>query len=224
VVQRLRKAIAQGHLAVGEHLLSERELCEQLGVSRTVVREAIRVLASQGILTVRQGRRAVVATDLSTASLRPMRQLIEDTARETFGDVLDTRLILEEAGAERAARKATEADISAMAAALDGIRLAPAGSDGAHDAHTAFHMAIARASHNQFLASMVESLIESHLAHDPRRAASAEEPDDLPLLPTGYEAHAKIFRRIRDRSEVGARRAMHEHLIVTMHNHPDLSR
>src|SRR5690349_2728434 len=89
VVQRLRKAIAQGHLAVGEHLLSERELCEPLGASRTVVREAIRVLASQGILTVRQGQRAVVATDLSTASLRPMRQLIEATARETFGDVLD---------------------------------------------------------------------------------------------------------------------------------------
>src|ERR1700730_3147730 len=94
-VQRLRDAIAQGHLMVGEHLPSERELGEQLGVSRTIVREAIRVLASQGILTVRQGRRAVVAADLSTASLRPMRQLIVDTARETFGDVLDARLILE---------------------------------------------------------------------------------------------------------------------------------
>src|SRR5689334_19254307 len=107
VVQRLRDAIAQGHLAVGERLPSERELCEQLGVSRTIVREAIRVLASQGILTVSQGRRALVGADLSTAHLRPMRQLIEDTARETFGDVLDARLILEVAGAERAAQKAT---------------------------------------------------------------------------------------------------------------------
>jgi GntR family transcriptional repressor for pyruvate dehydrogenase complex len=223
VVQRLRNAIAQGHLAVGDRLLSERELCEQLGVSRTIVREAIRVLASQGILTVRQGRRAVVATDLSTASLRPIRQLIEDTARETFGDVLDARLILEVAGAERAAKKAGEADISAMAEALEGLRSAPAGSGAAHRAHTAFHAAVARASHNLFLASMVESLIESHLAHDPRRA-SPPEPEDLPLLPLGYEAHHRIFRPIRDHSVAGARRAMHEHLIVTIHHHPDLHR
>ncbi|MDB5077032.1 MAG: transcriptional regulator, GntR family [Chloroflexi bacterium] len=222
VVQRLRNAIAQGRLAVGEHLLSERELCEQLGVSRTIVREAIRVLASQGILTVRQGRRAVVATDLSTASLRPMRQLIEDTARETFGDVLDARLILEVAGAERAATKASEADIAAMAEALEALRSASAGSDTASRAHTAFHAAVARASHNNFLASMVESLIESHLIHDPRRASAAEVPEDLPLLPVGYEAHARIFRPIQAHSVAGARRAMHEHLNVTIHHHPDL--
>src|SRR5881628_911097 len=80
VVQRLRDAIAQGRLVVGEHLPSERELCEQLGVSRTIVREAIRVLTSQGILTVSQGRRAVIAADLGTAMRRPMRQLIENTA------------------------------------------------------------------------------------------------------------------------------------------------
>ena len=86
VVQRLHDAITRGQLVVGEQLPSERELCEQLGVSRTIVREAIRVLASQGILTVSQGRRATVAADLRTARLQPIRRLIEETARETFGD------------------------------------------------------------------------------------------------------------------------------------------
>src|SRR5438132_6656390 len=125
VVQRLRDAIEHGYLTVGEAVPSERELCEQLGVSRTIVREAIRVLASQGILTVQQGRRAVVAADLSTASLRPMRQLIVDTARETFGDVMDARLILEVASAERAAQKAGPEDLAAMEAALEALRTAP---------------------------------------------------------------------------------------------------
>jgi DNA-binding FadR family transcriptional regulator len=69
VVQRLRDGIAHGHLAVREHLPSERRL--------------------------------------NTASLRPMRQLIVDTARETFGDVMDARLILEVASAGRAAQKAS---------------------------------------------------------------------------------------------------------------------
>src|SRR5581483_3502309 len=144
VVQRLRDAIAQGHLAVGERLPSERELCEQLGVSRTIVREAIRVLAAQGILTVRQGRRAVVTADLSTA-LRPLHELIDAAARQTFEDVMDARLILEVAAAERAAHKASADDIAAMAAALEALRGAPAYSDHADQAHAAFHCAVAHA-------------------------------------------------------------------------------
>lgn len=56
VVQRLRDAIAQERPAIGERLPSERELCAQLGVSRSIAREVIRVLPAQGILTVRQGR------------------------------------------------------------------------------------------------------------------------------------------------------------------------
>ncbi len=221
VVQRLRDAIAQGRLAVGERLPSERELSEQLGVSRTIVREAIRVLASQGILTVRQGRRAVVTADLSTAYLRPMREMIAATARQTFADVMDARLILEVASAERAADKATAADIAAMAAALEALRVAPPHSEAAQQAHAAFHCAVAQASHNLFLARMVESLIDSkaalHLPGDPAGAVI-----DAPLLPIGYEAHTRIFRPIRDRRRAAAQRAMRDHLSVTIQHHPGL--
>src|SRR5579883_370593 len=220
VVQRLRDAIAQGHLAVGERLPSERELGEQLGVSRTIVREAIRVLASQGILTVRQGRRAVVDADLSTASLRPIRQLIADTARETFGDVMDARLILEVASAERAARRATLDDIAAMAEALEHLRTVQAPSAPADSAHAAFHRAVARASHNLFLERMVDSLLDAQSAGQRWETPRGEDAMDIALLPLGYEAHAKIFRPIRDHRVAAARRAMHEHLSTTFHRHP----
>ena len=55
VVSRLREAIAQGHLAIGERLPSERELCEQLGVSRTIVREAMRVWHPRAFLPYARG-------------------------------------------------------------------------------------------------------------------------------------------------------------------------
>ena len=219
VVQRLRDALACGQLVVGEQLPSERELCEQLGVSRTIVREAIRVLASQGILTVSQGRRASVATDLRTARLRPMRQLIEETARETFVDVLDARLILEVASAERAAQRATADDIADLLADLETLRAAPSGSPAAKQAHATFHRAVARSSHNLFLYHMVDSLLDAQL--EPAHGGGDETPD-LALLPLGYEAHAKIFRPIRDRSVVLARRAMSKHLSMTIQHHPDL--
>ncbi len=224
VVERLREAIAHGHLAIGERLPSERELCEQLGVSRTIVREAMRVLASQGILTVRQGRHAVVATDLSTAYLRPMRQLIEETRRETFDDVLDARLILEVASAERAAQFATDAELDAMAAVLEAYRRSSPNSTAAEHAHASFHVAVADASHNLFLARMLKPLIESNVGSDPGRSPELNEVVDTPLLPIGYEAHLKILRPIRDHRVAAARRAMHEHLSTTIQRHPGLRR
>jgi DNA-binding FadR family transcriptional regulator len=222
VVQRLRDAIEQGYLSVGEPVPSERELCEQLGVSRTIVREAIRVLSAQGILTVSQGRRAVVAADLRSASLGPIRQLVEDTARRTFSDILDARLILEVACAERAAQRAGAADLAAMQSALDGLRTAPPHSRAAEAAHLAFHRAVAQASNNLFVAQMVMTLLESRDAHGPRPAAEDETRIDIALLPLGYESHAKIFRPIRDHRVAAARRAMHEHLSVTIQHHPGL--
>ncbi|HWE62970.1 MAG TPA: GntR family transcriptional regulator [Chloroflexota bacterium] len=219
VVQRLTDAIAQGRLAVGAHLPSERELCEQLGVSRTIVREAIRVLTSQGILTVQQGRRAVVTRDLSGTDARPMRQFIQDAARETLGDVLDARLILEVASAERAAQQATADDIAELASSLEALRAVPPRSAAAEQAHSAFHRAVARASHNSFLVHMVDSLLDVHVEHV---QTAEEDARDMPLLPLGYEAHARIFRPIRDRRVAVARRAMHEHLSTTIQHHPDL--
>lgn len=221
VVQRLRDAIAQGRLTIGDPLPSERELCEQLGVSRTIVREAIRVLASQGILTVRQGRRAVVAADLSAAYLQPMRQMIAEAARQTFEDVMDARLILEVASAERAAQKATDDDIAAMTAALDDLRAAPRYSDAAERAHATFHRAVAHASHNLFLARMVESLIDGK-AMLQLPGDAADKAVDAPLLPLGYEAHARILRPIQAHRVAAARHAMYEHLSTTIHHHPGL--
>jgi DNA-binding FadR family transcriptional regulator len=224
VVERLRDAIAQGHLAIGERLPSERELCEQLGVSRTIVREAMRVLASQGILTVHQGRHAVVAADLSTEYLRPMRRLIEETRRETFDDFLDARLILETASAERAAQFATDRELDAMAATLEAYRRSLPNSTAAGQAHASFHIAVADASHNLFLARMLKLLIESPDAGHPGQSPELNDVVDTPLLPIGYEAHLKIFRPIRDHRVTAARRAMHEHLSTTIQRHPGLRR
>jgi GntR family transcriptional repressor for pyruvate dehydrogenase complex len=221
VVQRLRDAIAQGSLAVGDHLPSERELCEQLGVSRTIVREAIRVLASEGMLQVSQGRRALVTADLSTTSLQPMRQLIEDTARKTFSDVLDARLILEVAGAERAAQKASAQDLAELGTMLDAMRAAAPGTLAATQAHSEFHRAVARASHNYFLAQMIATLLDVHIE---QQQVIEEDPRDMALLPIGYEAHARLFRPIRDHRPAVARRVMAEHLSTTIHRHPNLHR
>jgi DNA-binding FadR family transcriptional regulator len=148
-----------------------------------------------------------------------MRQLIEDTARETFGDMLDARLILEVASAERAAQKATLDDIAKLTEALEGLRAAPPRSAQANEAHAAFHRAVARASHNLFLFHMVDSLLDVQVEHVP---SGNDDSSSMALLPLGYEAHARIFRPIRDRRVALAHRAMFEHLSNTIQHHPNL--
>jgi DNA-binding FadR family transcriptional regulator len=216
VVHRLRHGIASGHLRVGDHLPSERELCEQLGVSRTIVREAIRVLAAQGILAVHQGRRAVVTANLTAPVRASLRHLLTADPH-TLADLMEARQILEVSLSGLAAQRATAEDIAAIAAALEGIRAAP-GSAGFARAHEAFHLAIARASHNPVLLRVIEPIIEL-LRQGPHLTT-----DDAPLLPLGYESHVGLFRTIRDRRPAAARRAMSEHLADTLRRHPAMGR
>src|SRR5690349_12618245 len=95
VVDRLRNRIASGYLRLGDHLPSPRQLSEQLRVSRAIVREAIRVLAAQGLLVVRRGQRGVVVADLTMAYLRSIREWDNEISRETVPDVMTARLIVE---------------------------------------------------------------------------------------------------------------------------------
>jgi DNA-binding FadR family transcriptional regulator len=102
------------------------------------------------------------------------------------------------------------------------LRTAPPRSAAARQAHSAFHRAVAHASHNLFLARMVDSLVDSLADSEPRPTDPTEDMADTPLLPLGYEAHARIYRPIRDHRASAARRAMHEHLSTTIHHHPGL--
>ena len=117
-----------------------------------------------------------MAADLSTEYLRPMRRLIEETRRETFADILDARLILETASAERAARFADAEDLAALTNALDAMHGSMSGTPAAENAHSAFHIGVANASHNLFLARMLKPLIESHITNDPARSPTQRRP------------------------------------------------
>jgi hypothetical protein len=69
---------------------------------------------------------------------------------------------------------------------------------------------------------MVISLLESRDANGPEPSAHDEARIDIALLPLGYESHAKIFRPIRGQRVAAARRAMYEHLSITIQHHPGL--
>ena len=159
VVQQVKALIFGGKLAPGNQLPSEKDLAKQFGLSRVTIRDALRVLESQGLIEIRVGARggAFVARPNSrpvTESLTNMLRLQRTTIRQLG----EARLVVEPQVAALAAHRATARDVRAMAQAIANARAGLAARDPYFIPHSvAFHIALAEAAKNQVLLSAVSS-------------------------------------------------------------------
>lgn len=165
VVQSLRILIQQNNMQVGDRLPAERKLCEQLGVSRSSLREAIQQLTSQGILLSKVGAGTYLQqppVDWSQHQIvKPLSDLMDEDPEYRF-DVQEARLILEGGTAWYAAQRATPDDIVNIRHCYERIAhyQAIGDDDEAARADAKFHLAIAEASHNVVLIQMMRSLFD----------------------------------------------------------------
>lgn len=135
VLERLRAAIVSGRFASGERLV-ERSLCDMLGVSRSVVREVLRILQAEGL--VEEGTRGPMVARLDWAQAR---------------QIYDIRLMLEAAAAAECARRAGPAVRAELAGALGRI-----GGEGALEATARFYEVIFRAAGHEIAWEIVSRL------------------------------------------------------------------
>jgi len=216
VTSRLERAIVSGELAVGEYLPAERTLCEQLAVSRSVVREALGRLASLGLVESRHGSGTRVASpsgrEISVGYERLMRG--SDASLE---DLAVVRLPLETTIAALAATNRSESDLARLEKTQQ-ILSNPRKSLAAHvKADGAFHSILAEATGNQFLPLVLtpihDVLIESRLRTLRRYGAAL-----------ACAHHEKILDAIREQDPAAAALAMREHLTVNSRHLQELSR
>ncbi len=139
----LRERIASGVLAPGDRL-KERDLVAETGISRVPIREALRILSSEGFVTLNPRRGAVVA-HLEPADL---------------DEIYEVREALEVQEAVLAARKAVPAEITEMMSHVEATERALAAGDrrAADEANVAFHALLVQMSHNEVLARTLEPL------------------------------------------------------------------
>jgi GntR family transcriptional regulator, transcriptional repressor for pyruvate dehydrogenase complex len=156
-IEKLKGMIASGELQPGQRLPREADLAANLGLSRSSLREAVRVLSVLRILDVRQGDGTYVSS-LSTESLVDALTFIAEFHQDSSVlQLLEVRRILEPAASARAARLATADEIAGLRAILD--QATPASSvEDLVSADIEFHRAIASAARNPVLASLIESL------------------------------------------------------------------
>ena len=136
----IRSLIVSGAVGPGARL-GQAELADQLGISRTSVREALRRLAGDGLVEFEVNRGFFVL----------------DIGLDSVLRRLEARLVLEPAIAQLAAKRRGETDLDAMRASIDAERAASS-SDDAHDASRAFHMAMATATRNDALVRLLDGL------------------------------------------------------------------
>ena len=148
----------------GEKLPNENELSETLGISRTTLRVAIRILISEGLLVVKRGRGTFVADqfDQYTDSSMDVQELFK--MKVTLRDLYETRLIFEPQAAALACKRATDKEIEQILALGEEcqrqVKLNPQGKDRIAS-ESAFHGAIIKAAHNDFLSQFMPTLTQT---------------------------------------------------------------
>jgi GntR family transcriptional repressor for pyruvate dehydrogenase complex len=206
VADYIRRKILAGELRRGDKLPPERDLVQQLRLSRTSVRAGLQQLASTGVVTISHGRGTFVADGplvLDSEQFHFLSTLHGFSRAEMF----EARRSLEGTVAELAARRATGEDIAAIADAVTGMFASANDPLEFLRYDAAFHQALAAASKNPVLASLV-GMVSGTFFEGRRRA-----PGRMPPVAELAEPHRKIYLAVRSRDAEAARRRMIDHLI-----------
>jgi GntR family transcriptional regulator, transcriptional repressor for pyruvate dehydrogenase complex len=202
--------VVSGGLEPGERLPPERELCARLGVSRTVVREALNLLEARGLISIEHGRGAVVSGG-NTNAVRDALGVILRVRPKVLWELLEMRAILEVGISGLAAERATVEDTDAMRAELERMAALIDAPEGYVDADVEFHALLARAARNGVLLTMLEPIVD--LLRASRRVSASRRPGSA-LRALGE--HEEILRRVEAGDAEGARREMRAHLANTV--------
>ena len=210
VMERLSAEIMGGHLKPGARLPTEQAMMVAMGVSRTVVREAVAALRAEGLVTTRQGVGAFVASD---AGRRPFR--IDPEGLKSIGEVLNVvelRMGVEIESAGLAAERGSAGDMRAIRGALAAMDTAFARGESGVDEDVAFHRAIASATANPQFVRFLEFLGRFVIPRRTVRPTAERGAEQQAYLARIQDEHRAICAAIQQRDPTAARGAMRRHL------------
>lgn len=205
VSEQLSQAICRDLASDRGLLPAERKLAEQFGVSRPVIREALKRLEFQGLVEVRQGH-GVRVIDRLHAPLTAAARMLLPEEKERLQQSLDVRLALEPTIAGRAAERATKKDGAALRRIHDRLKTTQE-LEEAMEADLAFHQVLARISGNQLFGLMLDSIAD--LGRESRRATMSRAGFDVAI-----EHHEAILNAVLASDAEAAEAAMKHHLTV----------
>ena len=204
----LKRMVNDKDFKPGVQLPSELEMAGSFGVSRTVIREAVSRLKSEGLVESRQGRGVFVCNHSMHVPFRIDPSLMDSI--ESVLQVVELRQSLEGEIAALAAKRRTREQMAAIRRALKKIEIdEQAGKDGV-DADFAFHRNIAKATGNPHFLAIIEFLL-NFLIESTRTARSCKTTKDT-FLQEVREEHQRIVEAISQQDSEAARLAARRHM------------
>ena len=194
----------------GEQLPGENELSAQLGISRATLREAIRLLAAQGVLSVYRGRGTFVSRDSGPVGGQTLREL--PLMRARLRDLFEARLLFEPELAAMACRRASDQELQHILSLGEAVERAIRAGEDRTEYDQAFHQAIVASAHNGFLTRLVPIINRAVTEAIQVRGMEAV------LGEITLRDHALLMEFLRARDGAGASQAMAIHLRRAMLN------
>jgi len=202
----LERLILDGTLAPGDRLPPERELAEQLGVSRVSVREALRELENRRLIDRRPGRGTIVLEPGEVSALGASMTAAARSLDPELRDIMELRAIIEPPIARIAAYRATARDLVQLRELVEAME-SEASTERYAELDRAFHQAIAQYAHNPLLES-INAQIGGHIA--PSRSSKYQTRERRAV---SSAAHRRIFEAIEARDGERAEQEAREHVL-----------
>ena len=192
VVERIKQALLKRELMPGDYLPSETELTRSLGISKSSVREAIKMLQAMGIVEVLRGQGTIISKQPSPDYLNTLLfQLI--IADSNPRHIVDLRIMFETACSVMALEQATEEDIAAINETIVGLEKSILNGRPSKEKDFEFHLAILNSTHNPLvimLGDMVFELFKQSISK-----SMLKSPDKT------LRDHKRIFKSFLDKDE-----------------------
>ena len=205
---RLRDLIVEGHFAPGDFLPTERELAAEAALSRTSVRDALRILETDGLITTKVGRAGGSMVTLpGRASVARSVELFVRTHGIQLEALLECRVAIEPTLARLAARHRTPAQLAEITAIHETFVTSVDDVPVYKRINLDWHLAIARASDNQPLIAMMEAI-----AMPIRDAMDYQHVTTPDLRAIAVKAHTVILKAIAEQDEEAAFKRMDRHV------------
>ena len=207
IARQIEEAIHTKKLVIGTKLPSEAELSLQFGVSRTAIREAIRMVSAKGLLRIEKGK-GIYVKELSADSVTdPIHLYLQTNIDENYAlDIIHSRQIIEPSIAADAARHRTDEDIVRLRRDIELLVAYTGHNDGLAQMDMDFHLHIARATQNTLIPLMLEPIHRLMPAIKKSVYKAIDNAKD-----SAVEWHGKIVEEIIAGSPQGAFEAMKHH-------------
>jgi len=206
IVQQIEESVLNGKLKPGDQLPAERELAQQLGVSRTAVREAVKALREKGLVEAYSGRGTFVTDGTTQAARQSFDLMVKIGQQEGAPHLAELRLILEPGIAALAAVRVKEDDLTAMREAVAVMDRAQDDPEAYIEADLDFHLALAETVANPLILSLIDSIVG--LLREQRIKIFNVEGGPQ----RGQVHHKRILEAMERRDAEMARTAMRAHL------------